>query len=130
MHPSARVICHGIDLTEVARIRKAVDEHGERFLSRVFTEGERVYCQSKKRADEHLAARFAAKEAAFKALGTGWSGGIAWTDAEVVNSPGGAPALRLHNAAEARAREVGVVRWYISLSHTATMAIASVIGTA
>jgi holo-[acyl-carrier protein] synthase len=122
------VIGHGVDLVDVSRIEKSVREHGERFLARCFTKGERAYAASNaKREYEHLAARFAAKEAVLKALGTGWSRGIAWTDVEVVRAPSGEPGVKLGGVAARIATERGMTRWLISLSHTDTHAIASVI---
>lgn len=119
---------HGVDLVEVARIARLLAEYPERFLERVFTRGERDYCLAGRRRDEHLAARFAAKEATLKALGTGWRSGIAWTDVEVSLLPSGAPVLRLQGRAAQVASEQGVSRWLVSLSHTPEYAMASVIG--
>lgn len=123
------VIAHGIDLVEVARVRRMLADHGERFLEKVFTAGEREYAgRSVAREAEHLAVRFAAKEAVLKALGTGWSGGIAWTDVEVVRAASGEPGVVLRGEAAEIARRKGVNRWLISLTHTETTAMASVIG--
>lgn len=122
------IVGHGIDLIEVARIAQMQERHGQRFLDRVFTPAEQAYAASSKRCVEHLAARFAAKEAALKAIGTGWRDGIAWTDVEVVVEPSGRPVLRLHHAAAEVAKELGITSWTISLTHTASHAIASVIG--
>lgn len=121
------VIGHGVDLVETARIALMVDEHGERFLERCFTQGERDYAMSRKRRDEHLAARFAAKEAVLKALGTGWRSGIAWTDVEVTIDPSGAPGVRLSGQAARLASEMGATDWKLSLSHAAGFAMASAI---
>ena len=124
------VLVHGVDLAPVDRVEQLVERHGERFLSRVFTAGEQAdVATSRRRRSERLAARFAAKEAVLKALGTGWSGGIAWTDVEVVTDPSGAPRVRLHGKAAERATGLGVVRWAVSLSHAGGMAVASVVGT-
>jgi holo-[acyl-carrier protein] synthase len=123
-----QVIGHGIDLVEVSRIGEMMGRHPERFLERVFTEGEAAYCcGSAKRRDEHLAARFAAKEAVLKALGTGWSEGIAWTEVEVVRLATGEPTVQLSGRAAERAAAIGVRGWKISISHTGTHAMASVI---
>jgi holo-[acyl-carrier protein] synthase len=122
-----RILGHGVDIMQIARIERALKEHGERFLERCFTPGERAYSESRKRAAEHLAGRFAAKEAALKALGTGWRGGIAWTDVEVLLLPSGQPELALHNAAAEAARGAGITDWKLSISHTDSHAIASVI---
>jgi holo-[acyl-carrier protein] synthase len=121
---------HGIDLVEIARIRGMVEEHGQRFLDRCFTPGEQAYNADSRRRFEHLAARFAAKEATLKALGTGLTGGIAWTDIEVVSSANGAPGLALGGAAATAASVLGITSWVISLSHTDTHAIASVLAMA
>lgn len=128
------VVGHGVDLAEVARIERAVVEHADRFLERVFTPGERAYADaSGKRRFERLAARFAAKEAAFKAVGTGWRSGIAWTDAEVVVEPSGRPTLvvtgELDRFARQACRDAGGSEpvWAVSLSHTGVVAIASAI---
>lgn len=122
------IIGHGIDAVDVPRIAAMIDRHGERFLSRCFTADERAYADASKRRTEHYAARFAAKEAILKAIGTGWSRGVAWTDAEVVREPSGRPAVRLHGVAERVAGEMGITRWALSLTHTEAMAFASAIG--
>ena len=110
------------------RIGQMLERHGDRFLERCYTEAERAYADaSAKRRDEHLAARFAAKEAALKAIGTGWRNGIAWTDIEVVRLPSGAPTLKVTGMAAQIAAELGVSGWLVSLSHTDTHAAASVI---
>ena len=120
---------HGVDLVEPARLAAMVERHGERLLRRVFTEAERAYCEANaRRRAEHYAGRFAAKEAVLKAIGTGWRAGIAWTDVEVTRSTDGAPGLRLCGEAGRIADDLGVVSWRISISHTPTMAMASVIG--
>ncbi len=125
----SRVIAHGVDLVEVERIKRSLDEHGERFVERCFTKAEADYCRRARppRDIERFAARFAAKEAALKALGTGWADGIAWTDVEVVLAPSGAPSVRLAGKAEKLAQELGITEMLISLSHTSTNAMASVI---
>jgi len=120
---------HGVDLVEPERIASMIERHGERLLSRLFTDAERAYCEANaKRRMEHYAARFAAKEAVLKAIGTGWRGGIAWTDVEVTRSTSGAPGLRLCGETGRIADEIGIADWRISISHTPKMAIASVIG--
>lgn len=123
-----RIVGHGVDIVEVARIQQMLSEHGEQFLERCFTPEERVYGRDSKRYHEHLAARFAAKEAAFKALGTGLSAGLTWTDVRVVNEASGKPTLDLHRAARDLAIRIGADEWWISLSHSDTYAVASVIG--
>lgn len=124
-----RIIGHGIDLVHVERIARLRDEHGGRFLERCFTPGERAHAGDGPRRDEHLAARFAAKEAVLKALGTGWSQGIGWTDVEVVTDSQGCPGVRLHAHAGRVAESRGVTGWSLSLSHTGGLAIASAIAT-
>jgi holo-[acyl-carrier protein] synthase len=115
----------GVDLIEIERVRAAVEQHGARFLQRVYTAAEIDCCRGR---IESLAARFAAKEAVAKTLGTGlWRSGVAWTDIEVLKAASGAPALRLHNAAAAIAAELGLVTWSVSLSHDRTHAIAFVV---
>jgi holo-[acyl-carrier protein] synthase len=122
-----RIIGHGIDIVETARIARLIEHHAERFLQRCFTAEELRYSQSKREFAQHLAGRFAAKEAILKVLGTGWSEGIAWTDAEVVREPSGRPTVRLHGRCEAVARELGIAQWWLSISHIATHATASAI---
>lgn len=120
---------HGVDLVEVERLARAIRDHAGRFEARVFTPHEQEYADARPgRRDEHLAARFAAKEAVLKALGTGWSGGIAWTDVETRRDDDGPPTLRLHGEAARVAESLGIRHWKLSLSHTRTYAIASVIG--
>jgi holo-[acyl-carrier protein] synthase len=123
------MVGHGIDIVETARIRHSVDEHGERFLERVYTPRERAYCErGRKRYYEHLAGRFAAKEAVLKVLGTGWRGGIAWTDVEIVSEPSGQPRVVLTGECERIAHGMGIRSWYVSISHIETHATASAIG--
>ena len=95
------IIGHGIDAAEVARIGAMIDRHGDRFLDRCFTPDERAYADASKRRTEHYAARFAAKEAILKCSGTGWSRGVAWTDAEVVREASGRPAVAPSSSAAA-----------------------------
>ena len=124
-------LVHGIDLVEVERIATLEREHAERFVGRIYTQGELAYADARpKRRHEHLAGRFAIKEAVLKALGTGWSGGIRWTDVEVVSATTGRPTLTLRGEAERRARELGVRHWEISISHAAGLAIGSAVGLA
>jgi len=106
-----------------------VEEHGTHFLDRVFTPLEQEYCaRSAKRRFEHLAGRFAAKEAVLKVLGTGWRGGIAWTDIEICPEPSGQPKIKLTGETLRIATELGICRWHISISHIETHATASAIG--
>ncbi len=118
----------GIDLVEVPRIRDLLNKHGERFKSRTFTQAESAYCDSCADPAVHFAARFAAKEAAAKALGTGlWAEGVVWTDLEVIRDPLGKPSLLMHNAAATHAAAMGVQGSLISLTHTKEQAMAQVI---
>lgn len=122
------VVAHGIDMVECTRLQEMIDRHGQKFLDRVFTTVEQDYCRDKKRAVEHLAGRFAAKEAVLKVLGTGWRDGITWTDIEVHNSPSGQPNVRLTGRCRTIADELGLASILISISHIGTHAIASAIG--
>jgi holo-[acyl-carrier protein] synthase len=121
------IIGSGIDLTEIGRIQRAMDRFGERFRDRVYTAAEQAYCQQKRRSAESYAARFAAKEAAAKALGTGISRGVHWLEIEVVREPGGRPAIVFHGRAAQIAARLGVIRAALSLTHTGDLAMASVI---
>ncbi len=118
----------GTDLTEIDRIQRAVARFGDRFLQRVFTAGELQYCRGKRRGStESLAARFSAKEAGSKALGTGMAGGMSWLDMEVAHLPGGRPTLLLHGRAADRAKAMGVTGVHLTLSHSRVAAIAIVV---
>lgn len=121
------IVGTGIDIAEVPRIRQSIERFGERFLHRVFTEGEIHYCDSKANRAERYAARFAAKEAAMKALGTGWNHGVRWRDCEVVRMPGGRPTIHFHGKAGEFASKLGVKNAALSISHTQEQAIAQVI---
>ena len=121
------IVGSGIDIAEVPRIAEAIERHGQRFLHRVFTEGEIAYCDSKANRIERYAARFAAKEAGMKALGTGWNHGVRWRDVEVCRQPGGRPTLAFHGRAAEFAVKLGTKNIALSLSHTAEQAIAQVI---
>jgi holo-[acyl-carrier protein] synthase len=121
------IVGTGIDLTEVPRIAQSIQRFGDRFLHRVFTEGEIRYCESKANRVERFAARFAAKEAGMKAIGTGWSHGVRWRDIEVCRQPGGRPTIAFHGKAAEFAAKLGVAHVALSLSHTPEMAIAQVI---
>jgi len=117
----------GIDLAEVDRIRKSIERFGDRFLKRVYTPGEIAYVERKANKYERYAARFAAKEAGMKAIGTGWRRGVTWHDFEVANLPSGRPALKLHGVGARVAAELGVKRVSVSLTHTAAQGMAFVI---
>lgn len=125
-----RIVGHGIDLVEVARIEKMLADHGERFEQRVFTSAEIAYAAGRpKRRAEHLAARFAMKEAVLKALGTGWRGGIRWTDVEVRADALGKPVVVLAGEAAEIAQARGCASWSVSISHAGGFAMASAIAT-
>ena len=117
----------GIDICEVPRIAASIARFGNRFLQKVFTEAEIRYCQSKKNSVERFAARFAAKEAAMKALGTGAARGVTWTSIEVAHAPGGRPVLRLHGRTAAIADQLRVRRISLSVTHGESNAMAMVI---
>jgi holo-[acyl-carrier protein] synthase len=121
------IVGTGIDIAEVPRIRHAIERFGKRFLERIYTPGEMRYCDSKANRMERYAARFAAKEAAMKALGTGWNHGVRWRDCEVTRMPGGRPTMTFHGKAREFAARLGVKNAALSISHTAEQAIAQVI---
>jgi len=121
------IVGTGIDLMEIGRIRQSHARHGERFLNHVFTEDEQRYCLRKKNSAESLTARFAAKEAAAKALGTGISRGVSWLEIEVVRQPGEAPTIHFHGRAAERAAKLGAARASLSISHCRDFSIAQVI---
>ena len=123
--PDAGRLRHGIDLVELTRVGDAVTRHGARFLDRVYTPAEQAYCAGNVGS---LAARFAAKEAVAKALGTGIAG-FRWRDIEVVRTADGAPAVRLYGGAAAHAARLGLTDWALSLTHARRYAIASVVAT-
>jgi holo-[acyl-carrier protein] synthase len=118
----------GTDLIEIARIKESIERHDDRFLRRVFTDDEIAYCQSKKKnAAESFAARFAAKEAGAKALGTGISRGVSWKELEVRRTPGERPTLHLSGRAAERAGQMGVQTLNLSLTHSRDVAMAVVV---
>jgi len=121
------IIGIGLDLVEVSRIEETTRRFGERALARLFTPGEVARCATARRPAESFAARFAAKEAVFKALGTGWGRGPTWTEVEVVTGPGGKPELRLSGRTAREARLRGIGRLHLSLTHTSGMAAAVVV---
>ena len=121
------IIAIGIDIIEIARVEDVFSRQGERFRKRVFTEAEIDYCERRASRMSSYAARFAAKEAAMKALGTGWSDGVRWRDIEVVRGETGAPALHLHGRALERLGEIGARRAHLSLTHSEQIAMAEVI---
>jgi holo-[acyl-carrier protein] synthase len=121
------IVGMGVDIAEVDRVREAIARHGERILNRVFTPLEIAYCQRHKNSAERFAARFAAKEAGMKALGTGWRNGITWKDFEVANEKSGKPTLRLSGRAAELCAALGGARVLLSLTHTEASAFAQVI---
>lgn len=117
----------GVDIAEVGRIKAAIERHGKAFLRRVYTAREIEYCEGFKNKFERYAGRFAAKEAAMKALGTGWRRGVRWVDVEVVREKSGRPTMALAGAAGKIAAGLGVKRIALSITHTETQALAQVI---
>jgi holo-[acyl-carrier protein] synthase len=122
------VIAHGVDLVEIPRIEAMLLQHGQRFTARCFTEAEQAYAEAGRRMRaQRYAARFACKEAVLKALGTGWRKGISWRDVEVRHDALGQPQVALSGRCAEIATGLGIDRWHLSLSHTPSNAIASVI---
>lgn len=121
------IVAIGIDLVEITRIEGVFTRRGERFRDRVFAEGEISYCERRVSKFASYAARFAAKEAVMKALGTGWSDGVGWRDVEVVRGSNGAPAVQLHGRALERMNEIGATKAHLSLTHSGNLAIAQVV---
>jgi len=121
------IVGTGVDLAEVPRVQASIERYGDRFLHRIFTAGEIAYVERKANRFERYAARFAAKEAGMKAIGTGWKHGVTWHDFEVTNLPSGKPTLRLHGVAAQIADRLKVKNVSLSLTHTAEMGMAHVI---
>ena len=121
------IVGTGVDLAEVPRIRASIERFGNKFIRRIFTPQEIAYVERKANRFERYAARFAAKEAAMKAIGTGWKRGVRWQDFEVANLPSGKPSLRFHGVAAGFAERLRVRRVSLSLTHTAELAMAQVI---
>jgi holo-[acyl-carrier protein] synthase len=117
----------GTDIVECPRIGRMIEEHGELFLTRVYTPREIRYCQARKNALEHFAGRWAAKEAILKCLGTGWRKGLCWTDLEVRNDGQGAPRVYLCGATRDHARQLKITDILLSISHCRTYATATAI---
>jgi holo-[acyl-carrier protein] synthase len=117
----------GVDIAEVDRIKGAIERYGKTFLHRVYTPQEIAYCEGFKNKFERYAGRFAAKEAAMKALGTGWRRGVRWVDLEVVREQNGRPAMALAGEAQKIATQLGVKHIALSITHTETQALAQVI---
>ncbi len=121
------VIGIGIDIIQNDRIAHSLERFPERFVARIFTEGEAEYCRSRANPVIHYAARFAAKEAAFKALGTGWARGVQWKDVEVERLASGRPILHLHGAALSEAHSLEATRFFVSLTHDQLVSAAVVV---
>ena len=120
------IIGIGMDATDLRRVADLLERYGERFLHRVFTDGEISYCTKRRDPVPHLSGRFAVKEAAMKALGTGQSRGVVWKDIEVVRA-GGPPRLQLHGGAARRAESMGVKQSFVTITHSETLALAQVL---
>lgn len=121
------IIGLGIDISEIGRMREAIERRGQALVKRVFTPAEIAYCEQHRDPYERFAARFAAKEAAMKALGTGWRHGVRWVDIEVARMPSGRPELRLHGVAKQIAAQMGVAHISLSITHSGNIAFAQVI---
>jgi len=122
------IIANGIDLVHCPRIARVWHEHGERFIRRIYTAREQAYCLDSRDPVIPLAGRFAAKEAVMKVLGTGWRGGIEWTDIETLNDPLGKPFVTLHGKTAQMAQSLGIKQVLLSISHSGEFAMASAIG--
>ena len=120
------IIGLGFDTTDIPRVADVLSRYGDRFLRRIFTDGEIAYCMRRRNAVPHLAGRFASKEAAMKALGTGHSQGVLWKDIEVVRVSG-PPQLRLHGGAARRAEAMGVRKSLVTITHSDALAMAQVL---
>ncbi len=125
-----RVVGVGTDITEIERIERMMKKHGDFFLRRVFTQGEALYCGSGRKSGERYAARWAVKEAVMKALGTGWSEGVDWTEIEVRRDSAGRPTLNLTGGAKSRSDALGIADWQISISHCGLYAVAFAVASA
>ena len=121
------IVGTGVDLAEVPRIKASIERYGEKFIRRIYTPAEIAYVERKANKFERYAARFAAKEAGMKAIGTGWRRGVTWQDFEVANLPSGKPTLRLHGVAAKFAEKLGVKNISLSITHTAELGMAHVI---
>ncbi len=124
------IVAHGIDLVDFPRIEEMIEQHGQRFLDRVFTAAEQAYAEANKNEAEKLAGRFAAKEAILKLMGTGWRGKISWTDIEIINNPTGQPEVTLRGEVKRIAADLGIKHVSVSITHTANFAIASAVALA
>jgi holo-[acyl-carrier protein] synthase len=124
----SNVVAHGVDLVHCPRIARIQAAHGERFLGRVYTEAEQAYCLDCRDPVVRLSGRFAAKEAVMKVLGTGWRGGVEWTDIETLPDPLGKPLVTLRGATAELAAALGIGQVLVSISHSGEYALASAIG--
>jgi len=122
------VVALGLDLARIERLEQVIARRGRRFLERVFTPDERAYCDARRTAAASYAGRFAVKEAVMKMLGTGWARGVRWVDIEVTRAAGQAPRVRLHGAAAAHARRLGIASVLVSITHDAGIAAAVAVG--
>jgi holo-[acyl-carrier protein] synthase len=121
------IIGIGVDVVEISRLRRVIERQGDRFVHRVFTEAEREYCGAHRDPAPNYAVRFAAKEAVFKAIGTGWAKGVTWLDVEVCRKTQEAPFLVLHGEAQRVSLSLGVQSMHLSLSHSEGVAVAMVV---
>ena len=121
------IVGTGVDLAEVSRIKASIERYGEKFIRRIYTPAEIAYVERKANKFQRYAARFAAKEAGMKAIGTGWRRGVTWQDFEVANLPSGKPTLRLHGVAAKFAEKLGVKNISLSITHTAELGMAHLI---
>ena len=121
---ATNIVGIGTDIVECLRIAKMIEKHQDLFINRVYTPGEIEYCAARKSATQHYAGRWAAKEAILKAIGTGWSKGIQWTDIEICNEMGGQPFVRLGGAAKEITETRGITSVLISISHCRLFATA------
>jgi holo-[acyl-carrier protein] synthase len=118
----------GLDVVEISRVRALIERRGARALERLFTEGERAYCERRRASRfQSYAGRFAVKEATMKLLGTGWARGVRWIDIEVVREPGRAPVLALHGETARIAAAKGIERIHVTITHDAGLAIAAAV---
>ena len=122
----SKIIGLGLDATDIARIAGTIARYGDRFVARVFTEAEAAYCQRRRTPAIHFAGRFAAKEAAMKALGTGHSRGVLWRDIEVIRH-GGPPQLQFHGGAARRFADLGAASSLVTITHSDDLALAQVL---
>ncbi|HMQ14907.1 MAG TPA: holo-ACP synthase [Phycisphaerae bacterium] len=123
-----RIISHGVDIVQCSRIEQLWKGHGEHFLNRVYTPAEQRYCLDTKVTVQRLSGRFAVKEAVMKCLGTGWRGGIEWTDIETLADPLGRPLCTLRGKTAELARSLGIEQVQVSISHAGEYALATALG--